>query len=643
MASYMSFNEGTDYGFTPKYAESGFLGMGYRTPASQIGISSNPTIANQIAAVNERLNTGVKVVEVSMLNLQSETDALPKQHVEEIRRLKNLVGAELTLHGPLVEPTGITKQGWEDTDRQKAERQMWEVLKKGMLLIDKKDKENMVVTFHASHNLPDFESKEYDEKDKGKGPKITGMMVVDQSNNNFTNVDSKEKHFPTKDGKAWNIKDEIDQKNKENWNKQLQGISYHAFQGQDLLDTALIGGKRKLMQERIEIEQMSNEEKKAEKERWKRMYNDYLKTENLEELKKSNPQNAKIIEENLNDITHAELYIKDAYSELKNRFNEAYETAKENTNSKDNERIKKAKEDLKKLNEFKSEIAPKVKDLEDNPAKIDELADEVIKGIHVLRSIDTPQRYKPLREFAIDKASETFSNVALKAFNESEKLGKKAPIISIENPPAGTGMYRAEELKELIEESQRKFAQKLVQEKNISESEAKKEAQKLIGATWDLGHINMLRQFGYGDDELVKQTQTIAKNIKHVHLSDNFGMKHTELPMGMGNVPTERHMKIINEYAKQAKKIIEAGDWFVQFKTPPIAETLGAFGSPIYASGMSPYWGQIANTYGGYFSGFGMNPDIHHSIYNAGFSSLPVELGGQQPGRGSRFSGNPME
>ena len=131
--------------------------------------------------------------------------------------------------------------------------------------------------------------------------------------------------------------------------------------------------------------------------------------------------------------------------------------------------------------------------------------------------------------------------------------------------------------------------------------------------------------------------------VKHVHLSDNFGMEHTELPMGMGNVPTKAHMDILDKYNNKLKKVVETGTWYQYFKTPPLAETFSALGSPVYSMQMGPSWNNVyGRTTSGYFSGYGMNPDIHHSIYGSGFSNLPVELGGQMQGR-SRMSGNPME
>jgi hypothetical protein len=133
--------------------------------------------------------------------------------------------------------------------------------------------------------------------------------------------------------------------------------------------------------------------------------------------------------------------------------------------------------------------------------------------------------------------------------------------------------------------------------------------------------------------------------LKHIHLSDNFGMEHTELPMGMGNVPMKGHMEAIGDKIKDFKHIIETGGhWYNDFRTSPLPATLAAFGSQLYPMQMQEHWDQAQASAlgGGYFSGYGMNPDVHHSIYGAGFSNLPKELGGQIGG-GNRLSGNPLE
>ena len=180
----------------------------------------------------------------------------------------------------------------------------------------------------------------------------------------------------------------------------------------------------------------------------------------------------------------------------------------------------------------------------------------------------------------------------------------------------------------------------------LHEDEAEKQAEKLIGATWDVGHINMMRRFGYDKVDIIKQTEAVAPFVKKVHLSDNFGFEHTELPMGMGNVPLKEIMEKIGKEGYDIKKVIEAGNWWQHFSpggktNPPLVPTLKGLGTQMYSG--APGWNQIYGTPGGYFIGYGtMLPEQHFSLYGAGFSNLPIELGGQISGKDSRFSGTPM-
>jgi hypothetical protein len=200
-------------------------------------------------------------------------------------------------------------------------------------------------------------------------------------------------------------------------------------------------------------------------------------------------------------------------------------------------------------------------------------------------------------------------------------------------------------LANLIQKSRENFAKNLVEKENMNQKEANKIAEKLIGATWDVGHINMLRKQGFEGKDVVSETEKIAKYVKHVHLSDNFGMEHTELPMGMGNVPLKEIMNKLGKEGYDAKKIIEAGDWWQHFQTAPIQESLEGLGSPMYTVGKSPYWNQALGFQQNYFGGYGMMlPQGNYETFGAGFSQLPMELGGQRRGgEGSRMSGRPME
>lgn len=624
----MTFYPGGNYGFSEDYGS--FLGMSYRTPASNIGQATDPRTANQLKVVSEKINTGGKVIEMSPVQ-PNIFEAIPNQHLEELNRLKKLTGTEITLHGPLVEPTGVSRQGWNESQREQAERQMLSAVMRAHKL---DPKGNIVVTFHSSNGLPEPETKVMrEEKDPLTGKKemkeiTTDFWVVDERSGQFNQLHPK---FDYLRGEPENPESLIEKHNKEVWAKTLQQLNFHAEIGQrDIKDAlGIFRGERKDTDpESLELLQKITSEKPLNK-----LYRDYITGKDekiLEEAEKYGPQAKRVLQAQLQKMTSGDIYVRDAYQDLQNLYNQAYAAAEKNNDDD-------AKE---KLNTFRKKIGPHLSDVND-PTKVDDFADYIVDGVRVLRSITPPQTLKPLKDFAVEKASETFSNIAYKAYKE---FGDSAPIISIENPPVGMGLARADDLRQVIDETRSKFIEK-AKEEGMSESEAKKQAEKLIGVTWDVGHINMLRKYGYEDKALIEQTKKLTDKqyIKHVHLSDNFGLEHTELPMGMGNVPTKGHMELIDKYNKQVKKIIETGDWFQHFQTPPVVETLSAFGSPLYSMKMAPYWNQVSGMSGGYFSGIGATlPDVNFQTYGTSFTTLPVELGGQMQGR-NRLSGNPME
>ena len=617
---------GTDYGFDPTYGLSesygeSFLGVYPRVSVAQIGIATDPRSANQLKAVSDKLNTGAKTIELSPV--QPEVfESIPDQHLKEINRLKKLAGIDLTFHGPLVEPTGLTKRGWQETDREQAERQMWSAVKRAQVL--EKDG-NLVITFHSSNGLPEPETKSINPK-TGK-EEIKNFWVIDERTGDLNAIPTNLNYFEGQDKSQESqrklMQNSLEKQNKDAWYRQLQHVNFNAYNGAQIVNSAL-GGK--------EAGEKENDQIKEAEKNVLSLYKTYTKNpeEAEKEMKKWGEYEGHI-KRKINNLIHGDIYVRDSYGELQNLFNTAYDNA-----LRDN-RVG----DKKKLDKFRTEMAGKIKELDD-PAKIHELSNTVIEGVNLLRTISPPQSLKPLRDFGIDKASETFSNVALNSYNEFKD---KSPIISIENPPVGMGLARADELKDLVETTRKKFVEKAV-EQGISKSEAESQSKKLIGTTWDVGHINMLRKYGHDEKKLLEETKKMAPYVKHVHLSDNFGMEHTELPMGMGNVPIKKEMEIISQYNEKAKKIIEAGNWYQFFQKTPLTETFAALGSPVYGMKMSPYWNQTADKSGAgrYFAGYGTNPDIHHTYFGAGFSNLPVELGGQGQTSGrSRLSGTPNE
>ena len=557
--------------------------------ASGIAVTTDPRTANQIQEISNKMNTGAENFEIGSISPEI-FESIPQQHLKEINRLTRLTGTSASVHGPIIEAFGYTREGWNEQSRQAAERQMMSAVERSHEI---NPDGNIPVTFHSTAMLPETEEKVMIEEKGEKKEVIKSALIIDPETGKIGQLRERKRYFPGQ-LPTFNVKAELKEQNNELWSSELTHITFNTTRGVEAIESA---------------------ERVLNKETYDKIKSEKLKIEDLP------PPEQKDYEHAIRNINYGDVFLREGYRELKEIYNKAFHNADE--------------EDRKKLSEFAKEV-------EQNKEKIDKdpmfLAQIMEKGVQTLRQIETPQTLKPLNEFFLDKSSETFANVA---FNAYEKFGSNAPIVSIENPPAGSAFSRAEDLKNLIEETRKKFAQKAVKE-GYSKSEAEKAAAKLIGATWDVGHINMLRKYGYEKPELLKQTETIAPFVKHVHLSDNFGLEHTELPMGMGNVPFKEILAKLGKEGFEGKKVIEAGNWFQHFKTMPLPETLEAMGSPLYPMLAQPSWRQIYNTQGIYSSGYGlMLPDQHFSIYGAGFTSLPTELGGQIPGKQSRLSGTP--
>ena len=183
-------------------------------------------------------------------------------------------------------------------------------------------------------------------------------------------------------------------------------------------------------------------------------------------------------------------------------------------------------------------------------------------------------------------------------------------------------------------------------------------AEKLIGATWDIGHIYNLRKAGYeGEDlkkEILRQTKEVAEVTKHVHVTDNFGFFDSHLPPGMGQVPVSEMMielqKKWDELRDKKKlfhepvSVIEAGGFIAELGQDPTIPSLSYFNTPIH--GAVPvsggYWTEFPHHRSQYGSSFVEFPQQHFNLYGSSFTTLPKELGGQVSGEKSRFSDTPM-
>jgi hypothetical protein len=580
--------------------------VGYRMNFSDIGTSLDARTADQVKDISKQLNTGIRVVEVAAHD-PGVFDSMPKEQFKEINRMAKLLKITPTMHAPMIDPTGITEQGWNQMNQEVAKRQLLAAVERGQKL---NPDGNTVITMHASTvNLPPSEMKI-----KENGQEITKSVLLVSPQGTLKQIKEEERYFP-EDGEKFSGKPQVfnpeiekNRLNEKIWLEAIQNVTYYT----DFADRGMNN------------EKFSPEEKKA-------ILN--VNPENYDEIKKKGIMNLQDALKNQKGVEHSEVYLKKAYESLKSLFDMAYINAKE--------------EERKKLGDYASEMTrkmPAYKNLIKNPEKIHEFAEDIEKGAKLLKGIKA-EIFKPLGEYAQDKSAETFGHIAFESY---KKFKDKSPIISIENHPAQESILTTgEDLKQVIDKARNNFVNLASKELGMSRNEAKKQAEKFIGATWDVGHINMLKKYGYDDKDIIKETEKIAKYVKHVHLSDNFGFQHTELPMGMGNVPVKEIMQKLGQAGFKGKKVAEALSWWQHFSNngvnSAIVPTMQAFGaSGFQGAPHNSYWsnnqGQSAN-YLGFPSAY--MPERHFSLYGSSFSSLPQELGGQIPGTNSRFSGTP--
>jgi len=583
------------------YKVSDIYQGGYSSPPSEnyitagsLGMTTDPRSANIIQEVSSKLASGVKQIELATVSPEI-FDSIPKQYFKEVNRMAKLTGINVSLHGPVIDVSGIDQRsGFSETNREAAERKVAETLIRSH---DLNPDGNMTVNFHSAEGIP---GSEFLPPSKRKGEtEYTRMIAVNRESGKLIPLESEKQYYlEKKEPIILTPEHRIKSVNETEWDNSVSQLIFSKERADEILEN-----NRPFVQH-ILPEIISGK----------------LNPNNLDE-----PQKARY-----KHFLNAKTYLDDVHKNITSLYNKAQEFGDAEQKGILNNLAEQFRKDIGNGKDFFS------------------YSESMGDFLHNLKAHDvTPQMYVPLEDFATEQSAKTFGNAAWKSYKEFKD---KAPVLVIENPPAGFALSTGEDIKNIVEASRKQFAQNAVKG-GMSEKEAERNAEKFIGATWDVGHINMLRKYGYSDEEIIKETETVAPLVKHIHLSDNFGFEHTELPMGMGNVPLNEMMqkisgKIGEEGFKDVKKIIEAGQWWQHFRTSPFQESLEAMGSSIYGMKMAPYWSQAPGLYQGYFSGMEGEwlPQKNYETFGTTFSRLPKDLGGQMPGAaGSRMSGRPME
>lgn len=596
--SYENFYEGlgSTFEYDPNKNYGGdSLFQGYNVPFSRIGAPTSPQTANVLSEVSARMNEGIRTVELQPLS-QDLFETIPKQHFKEVNRLMKLTGGEATLHAPLIDPAGFNQQGvWSPDERQQAENKLKDIID---LAHEMNPQGNVPITLHATGGMPSGTLRKGEAKEGDK------FFIVDRDSGQIAELKREWGYdYKTKKEILLNPQDKIEETNKRIIDDNLANLIHYTEKAKEFSREVLPA-----------VAPFIQEYKSGR-----------LKDEDLT----SNQRQA------LNALNLARPYLNKAREDLLELTSKTKKSIPE-----DQQKIMGPKIDGIRRQIFELEHS---RQDEIDPLSASIKLSQIASDFKKITDKTTPQFIVPMNQFALDKTKETIAQAALHSY---KKFGDSAPIISLENFFAGTLFSSGKDMKELVQESRKEFV-RIAEKQGISREKAEEAAAKGIGATWDVGHLNIMRKHGFNEADIIKETKTIAPFIKHVHLTDNFGYGDTHLPPGMGNVPFKKIFEELEKAGFSGKEIVEAGGFVAHKFGSPTPYVLEALGSPIYAAQMGPAWNQAKMNYGmpgNYASGYGlMLPEQHFSMYGGGFSGLPQELGGQRPGRGQRFSGTPME
>ena len=653
-----------------------------------LGAPSNPMIAKQLDEFNKLLNQGIKNIEIGTISAD-KFEQIPREHFDEVRRLAKLTDAKPSVHAPLLDLAGFQENRWREDQRASTEQQVFSILDRASKLSVEKEEngkkviEAVPVVFHAGNVFSQeygvpydpikhkdglykeeyiMEDGKYKIGEDGKPltrkepTEIKTMMAINQETGEIRPLIHEKKYrLGEKEPEIYDADKKLRSLNVNEWDQE----------------------KLKILNYQKEIEEL------REKMELKLKQNDAIKKTDLIEdngYKRMFQNNELEINRMGSHIREIDKLLTSDYENLYHKFKKfSSPTRPEDEKKEDDERLQKVNEIQKKLYKEireKYKQLQKIKDDEQSSEEAEKLSKE-ISDLSMLRTkqivtglsqLSEPELWKPVGKFAIEKTSDTIAGAMTRLYEKLKKEGKEKelPLIAIENFFVNTPMSRADDLKEAVELSRKKLAEKLKEKCNLSEKEATDKAKQLVGATWDVGHINNLRKAGYEGDELkekmIEEAKKIADVTKHVHITDNFGFFDSHLAPGMGNVPIREVMEELEKvWAKQhdialkegrpfqaPRGIVEAGGLVGEIGQNPTIGILEYFNSPLFKMSPSPYWGGgggrgIAHSYSPYLEPFMEFPSQHFNLYGSSFTTLPKSVGGQVGGESSRFSGTPNQ
>ena len=625
------------------------------------GAPTPATKALQLPEISKLGMSGIQNVEIGVIEGR-QWEAIPREHFEQMKQLAKLQlgkNAVISVHAPLdPDPTGFAENKWAEENRKFAETFFRDVIDKAQM-VQVNEKVSVPVTIHASHQQA--VQWAWDQKaNDGKGGLVEDAIIVVDPESGQLNIAKRETvQYPT-GPKEYSAERKLEMLNDTTWLNKRKEIS--AFQAEFMRAQEEFG---KAIGQEIQTALMQipeAERKQREHEVAERIFTDA----------QTHPErHSKPVQIWKMHIDAVEQDFGSAISGLFDRTKHVLEAFKNVEPVK--EKREKYEEQYNKFQNLQNTFEKQMKDAHARNDRVaearigEEAIDETWKLIHTEK---TPV-FMPVENWAQQQAAKTFSDLAMYSYETYDAKGKKGPNICVENFHPNLAMGRGKSLAEGLKLARKMLVERLVAKK-VPKEKAEAIAKEKIGATWDIGHINMLRRFGaptpegkteeeriakFWEQTILPEFEAIKKDIGHVHISDNFGYQDVHLAPGMGNTPIREFLAALEKEGKlgKVKAILESGGLPAHLGIPPShTEALAYFNVPLYPGITVPgaTWKELGQNYffggagEGYGSGYGkFLPEGHFGEYGTGFSQLPYSLGGARGGgeqQQSRFSNTPM-
>ena len=618
----------------------------FNVPQATLNVPTSINTANQLAEATKVLNAGVLGVDLAVINPEL-IEQIPEEHLREINRLAKMSNAKATMHGPIVDLAGFSQQNWSEMQRKEAEKQVISYMDRAYTL---DPQGNTPINFHINTNVPGTQWRRVTEQEMIErgipksemerikqggaygGLEIPEMMVaVNRETGQLTPMRYEVKKYPGGEPHVFRPEEQISTINRNQWDEDkisMINLETHKLQLRDRMER---------LQQNVNFlesnKSVLTSNERAELEQKKREFNGYassLNTINQEIELKTNSMYAKLDKYGIDPM-----YAKRIEGIEPGDF-------KKNIDSIHKDYDK----EIRKIRQLTGS-EPEKQLLERS------LREGYTEGIRsVLNQTPPPKVWDSSNEVAHRNTVKTVANAA---FSSYEKYKDNSPTLVLENYQPDLVLGSASQLAKVIDETRNIFANKLVMEKHMDSKRAHETAEKLIGVTWDVGHINFMRRSGYTEKEILEETKKIAPYVKQLHITDNFGFTDAHLPPGMGNAPIAKEIEKLKEGGFKFEKgniIVESGAYAAQMKENPHGYALEYFNSPLYTyappqAPKAPYWPQIWEQETVYGAGSMMGPtlpELHfREFYGSGLTTLPRELGGEIGGEKGRFAGTPNQ